>query len=77
MATDAGIQPKNAMIEIETFQFRPIFLLTKVPNREKSWRIMRTVLKKSFSVSAGLVVCTAVAIGKRTYIGSLPLEVRR
>ena len=42
-------------------------VMTKVPNREKSWRIMRTVLKKSFSVSAGLVVCTAVAIGKRTY----------
>jgi len=68
---------RTPWLEIGTFSFPSKTSTYKVPNREKSWRIMRTVLKKGFSVSAGLVVCTAVAIRKRTYIGSLPLEVRR
>ena len=38
--------------------------MTKVPNREKRLAIKATVPKIVFSVSAGLVVWTPVAIGK-------------
>jgi hypothetical protein len=41
--------------------------MMKVPNREKRLAIKATVPNFFSSVSAGLVVCTPVAIGKRTY----------
>ena len=62
------LQPKNAAI-------RARLLLTKVPNWERVDKKRPLYKKNFFRVSAGLVVLSAVTIGKRTY-RSPPLSVR-